>query len=419
MGLVEPIRALHYDLAKTGGLQSVIAPPYDVINDEERADLLSRSEYNIVGVDLPKGDDPYATAAVELDRWIAEGAMVRDAEPAIWAVEQTYSAPGGGETLVRKGFLARIEVEEYGPGKVRPHERTHAGPKEDRLRLTRATKTNLSPIFALFSDADGVATGALNAGSAGEPWGQATGYDGADTKVWRISDPALVAAVCQVASESELLIADGHHRYETARVHSEETDAPAGAGFTLAYLVALEDPGLVVFPTHRLVDGLTDEDWTALDEAVAKHFDVVDLDAPFEPSGQGGDRVQITLLDSRDGSAKLLTLRDPADAAARLADRSQAYRELDTAVLEAFLLRDALGLTEDRIDHLDGFGYARDLVTAVESVANGERDAAFLMGPTPVQRIRAVADASEYMPPKSTYFFPKIPTGILLSPLED
>jgi uncharacterized protein (DUF1015 family) len=264
-----------------------------------------------------------------------------------------------------------------------------------------------------------VATGALNAGSAGEPWGQATGYDGADTKVWRISDPALVAAVCQVASESELLIADGHHRYETARVHSEETDAPAGAGFTLAYLVALEDPGLVVFPTHRLVDGLTDEDWTALDEAVAKHFDVVDLDAPFEPSGQGGDRVQITLLDSRDGSAKLLTLRDPADAAARLADRSQAYRELDTAVLEAFLLRDALGLTEDRIDHLDGFGYARDLVTAVESVANGERDAAFLMGPTPVQRIRAVADASEYMPPKSTYFFPKIPTGILLSPLED
>lgn len=418
MGLVEPIRALHYDLAKTGGLQPVIAPPYDVIDDDERADLLSRSEFNIVGVDLPKGDDPYADAAAELQRWIDEGAMVRDSEPAIWAVEQTYTAPGSGETLVRKGFLARIEVEDYGPGKVRPHERTHAGPKEDRLRLTRATKTNLSPIFALFADPEGAATAALADGSAGEPWGEATGYDGAETRVWRISDPGIVEAVCSVASASELLIADGHHRYETARVHSEEPDAPAGAGFTLAYLVALEDPGLVVFPTHRLVDGLTEDDWEALDEKIAEHFDVVDLDEPFEPSGEGGARVQITLLDSRDGSAKLLTLRNPEDVAERLEDRSQSYRELDTAVLEAFLLRDALGLTEDRIDHLDGFGYARDLMTAVEAVASGERDAAFLMGPTPVTRIRGVADAGEYMPPKSTYFFPKIPTGILLSPLE-
>jgi uncharacterized protein (DUF1015 family) len=419
MGIVKPIKALHYDLAKTGGLQPVIAPPYDVIDDSERADLLSRSPHNIVAVDLPKGDDPYGQAATDLAAWITEGVMVRDEAPAIWAVEQTYTAPGSGETLVRKGFLAAIEVEEYGPGKVRPHERTHAGPKEDRLRLTRATKTNLSPIFALFSDPEGAATSALDSGSAEQPWGEATGYDGAETKVWRIEDPEIIAAVCKVASDSELLIADGHHRYETARVHAEEPDAPAGAGFTLAYLVALEDPGLVVFPTHRLVDGLSESDWAALDAKIAEFFDVVGLDSPVEPSGQGGDRVQITLLDSRDGSAKLLTLRDPAAAAERLADRSQSYRELDTAILEAFLLRDALGLTEDRIDHLDGFGYARDLGTAVEAVASGTRDAAFLMGPTPVQRIRGVADASEYMPPKSTYFFPKIPTGLLLSPLED
>jgi uncharacterized protein (DUF1015 family) len=419
MGIVEPINALHYDLARTGGLQPVIAPPYDVIDDSERADLLSRSPHNIVAIDLPKGDDPYAAAAAQLAEWIESGALTRDDEPAVWAVEQTYSAPGGGEKLVRKGFLARIEVEEYGPGKVRPHERTHAGPKEDRLRLTRATKTNLSPIFALYDDPTGIAERALDSATAGEPWGEATGYDGAETRVWRIAEPEVVAAVCQVATDSELLIADGHHRYETARVHADEADAPAGARFTLAYMVALQDPGLVVFPTHRLVDGLTDEDWEALDEAIAENFDVVDLDEPFEPSGEGGERVQITLLDSRDGSAKLLTLRDPAIAEQLLPDRSAAYRELDTGVLEALLLRGALGITEERVDHLDGFGYARDLITAVQAVATGERDAAFLMGPTPVTRIRAVAEAGEYMPPKSTYFFPKIPTGILLNPLED
>lgn len=418
MGIVEPLRALHYDLAVTGGLQPVIAPPYDVIDDAERADLLSRSPNNIVAIDLPKGDDPYAEAAAELETWIATGALVRDDEPAIWAVEQEYTAPGGGPTLVRKGFLARIEVEDYGPGKVRPHERTHAGPKEDRLRLTRATGANLSPIFALYSDPTGLATSALGASSASAPWGEATGYDGALTKVWRIADPEVVAAVCQVASDSELLIADGHHRYETARVHSEEPDAPEGARFTLAYLVALEDPGLVVFPTHRLVDGLGDGDWAKLDAAVAEHFDVAELDSPAEPSGEGGANVQITLLDSRDGSAKLLTLRDPGTVAGLLADRSAAYRELDTAILESVLLRGALGFDEERIDHLDGFGYARDLATAVAAVDSGERDAAFLMGPTPVSRIRAVADAGEYMPPKSTYFFPKIPTGILISPLD-
>jgi len=418
MGIVEPIRALHYDLAVTGDLQQVIAPPYDVIDDDERADLLSRSPSNIVAIDLPRGQDPYAEAASQLARWISDGVLVRDPEPAVWAVEQHYEAPGGGETLVRKGFLARIEVEDYGPGKVRPHERTHAGPKEDRLRLTRATATNLSPIFALYSDPRGIASGALAAGSTGQPWGEATGYDGAFTRIWRIADPDVVAAVCAVASESELLIADGHHRYETARVHADEPDAPPGAGFTLAYLVALEDPGLVVFPTHRLVDGLTDDHWQRLDAAIAEHFDVVDLETPLEPSGESGARVQLTLLDSRDGSAKLLTLRDPASVEALLGYRSGAYRELDTAVLEAVLLRGALDLTEERIDHLDGFGFARDLATAVEAVASGERDAAFLMGPTPVSRIRAVADAGEYMPPKSTYFFPKIPTGILLSPLD-
>jgi hypothetical protein len=417
MGKVEPLKALHYDTAVTGGLEPVVAPPYDVIDEAGRASLLAKSPNNIVVLDLPVGDDPYATAASELQRWIAEGILVRDEQPALWAVEQVYSIPGGGGRLTRRGFLGRMAVEEYGRGKVLPHERTHAGPKEDRLRLTRATAANLSPIFALFGDPDGNAQAALETVWNLPPFGESTGDEGTLTRIWRVDDPAIVASVCETASQSELLIADGHHRYETARVFSEEEGAPAGAASLLAYLVASEDPGLVVFPTHRLASGLSAEDWTALDEAIAANFDVVSADSPTEPSGTS-DLVQIGLLDGRDGSSKLLTLKDRGLAESALPGKSDAFRDLDTGVLESILLRGPLGLTEDRIDHLDGFAYARDLDTAVESVRSGTADVAFLMGPTPVSRIRAIAEAGEYMPPKSTYFFPKIPTGLVINPLD-
>ena len=418
MARVEPLKALTYDLAVTGGLAPVISPPYDVIDDAGRADLLSRSPHNIVAIDLPVGDDPYGTASATLETWINEGILVRDDAPAIWAVEQTYTAPGSGAQLIRKGFLARIAVEQYGEGRIRPHERTHAGPKEDRLRLTRATQANLSPIFALYSDPSGTATGALESAAAGSaPWDQVTTDDGALTRIWRVDDPSVIAAVCEAASESELLIADGHHRYETARVFLEEDGSPQGATHVLAYLVALEDPGLVVFPTHRLVSGLTDQQWEELDRVIGEHFESVPLESPAEPSGEARELVEIGFVDSRDQSTTLLRLRDPASAAQALPGRCDAYRELDTGVLEAMLLNAALAIDEEKIDKLDGFGYARDLDFAVTGVLGGDWDAAFLMGPTPVERIRAIASAGENMPPKSTYFYPKIPTGLLLNPL--
>ena len=416
MGKVEPLKALHYDTSVTGGLGPVVAPPYDVIDAEGRASLLAKSQNNIVVLDLPEGDDPYAAAAAALQDWIAEGVLVLDEAPALWAVEQVYSIPGGGGQLTRRGFLGRMAVEEYGRGKVLPHERTHAGPKEDRLRLTRATAANLSPIFALFGDPDGTAQSALASVWTENPFGESTGDEGTLTRIWRVEDPEVIAAVCETASKSELLIADGHHRYETARVFSEEDGAPEGASSLLAYLVASEDPGLVVFPTHRLASGLGDQEWAALDEAIAANFDVAPLDGPQEPDGTSA-LVQIGLLDGRDGSAKLLTLKSRDLAEAALPGKSDAFRDLDTGVLESVLLRGPLGLTEDRIDHLDGFAYARDLDSAVTAVRSGAADVAFLMGPTPVSRIRAIAEAGEYMPPKSTYFFPKIPTGLVINPL--
>src|SRR4051794_2860035 len=221
MAFVEPLAALHYDPAVAGPFQDLAAPPYDVIDPEQRAELQSRSPYNVVALDLPEdpaGGDRYAHAAELLQSWRAEGAVVRDDEPALWALVQEYTAPDG-RRLTRNGFFARVRVEEYGPGAIRPHERTHPGPKADRLSLTRATRANLSPIFSLYSDPQLTAWRALEpATRSDEPFGEFTEADGTHNRIWRVADADVIATVVEATSSAELLIADGHHRYETARV---------------------------------------------------------------------------------------------------------------------------------------------------------------------------------------------------------
>jgi uncharacterized protein (DUF1015 family) len=411
---VQPFRALHYDRERVGGLQAVSAPPYDVIDAEQRATLVARSPHNVVAIDLPEADggDPYAHAAELLGRWREDGVLVRDDEPALWALAQDYTGPDG-RRRTRHGFFARVRVEDYGPGRIRPHERTHPGPKEDRLRLTRATKANLSPIFSLYDDPDGAAWGALAPHLDGPPWDEATDEDGTRHRLWRVADPAVAAAVHDALAGAELLIADGHHRYETARLHHRE----GGAGHVLMCLVALQDPGLTVFPTHRLVTELDRPRREVLRSAVERDWDAAPVAADaLEPRGDGP--VRVGYYDAHHRRPLMLTLRDPAIADAALPDKPEPYRRLDTAVLEALILRGALGMTEDDISHLHGLAYARTADEARARVDAGEADAAFFMRATPVEQVRAVAAAGESMPPKSTYFFPKVPTGFVFNPLD-
>ncbi len=240
MADVQPLHALHYALDRVGGLSPVVAPPYDVIDAELRARLAARSPYNVVEIDLPEADgdlDPYAHAAQLFLEWQAEEILVRDVEPSLWALAQDYTGPDGNR-YTRKGFFARVRVEDYGPGRIRPHERTHPGPKEDRLRLTRATRANLSPIFSLYDDPSGAAWSALCPHTESVPWGEVTDDDGTQHRIWRVGDSGAVAAAVDALAQTELLIADGHHRYETARVYQQETGEP-GAGWVLMCLVAL------------------------------------------------------------------------------------------------------------------------------------------------------------------------------------
>ena len=417
MAEIQALRALRYDLDRTGGLQDVVAPPYDVIDEEQRAALEARSPYNVVRIDLPRGgEDRYDRAAALLHEWRAQGAVVLDEGPALWTLSQDYTGPDG-RPRTRDGYFARVRVEEYGAGRVRPHERTHPGPREDRLRLTRATKANLSPIFSLYSDPEGEVRAALASGSAATSWAQTTDDDGTVNRLGRIDDPAVVAAVQHGLLGTELLIADGHHRYETARVYAEEIGGDGPHRYVLMCLVALQDPGLTVFPTHRLVRGLSAAQQEALAAALQRDFEIVALDDAAALAPPSGNTVRIGYIDAHFRKPFMLTLRDPAIADRALPDRAEPYRHLDTAVLETLILKGALRMTDDAIDHLDGLGYARDFDQALELVRSGEYDAAFFMAPTPVERVQAVAGSGESMPPKSTYFFPKVPTGLLFNPL--
>jgi uncharacterized protein (DUF1015 family) len=416
MADIEPLRALHYNLAKGGRLGDLVAPPYDVLDSEQRSELAGRSPYNIVHVDLPLGEDPYSQAAARFADWQDDGVVVRDGEPALWAHEQRYRGPDG-QARTRHGFFARVRVEDYGAGRIRPHERTHPGPKEDRLRLTRATKANLSPIFSLYSDPNGAAWGALAPATRGKPWGEVTDGDDTVHRIWRIGEPLAIARAQEALRGVELLIADGHHRYETARVYANEVGGEGAHRYVLMCLVALEDPGLTVFPTHRLVRGLDKKRWSALDEAIAADFNARAVSREqIAPAASDGP-LELGYIDSRSGKPRGLTLRDQAIADAALPDASPAYRRLDTGVLEELLLKRALGLSDDDISHLIDFGYARDAEQALALVDSGEYDVAFVLRPTPVQQVRDVAASGENMPPKSTYFFPKLLTGLLFNPL--
>jgi uncharacterized protein (DUF1015 family) len=420
MADIQPLRALHYDQKLVGGLPDVTSPPYDVIDARQRDELLGRSPFNVVAVDLPKaepgGRDAYATAGELFEAWQMQGVVVRDPEPSIWAHTQTYRGPDGKERT-RRGFFCRVRIEGYGPGRVRPHERTHPGPKEDRLRLMRATRANLSPIFSLFSDPEGRAWSALAPATTTPPWGEVTDEQGTSHRLWRVADAGAIAAVQEATGEVELLIADGHHRYETASTYADEVGGDGEHRYILMCLVALEDPGLTVFPTHRLVRGLDRERQEALRETLRRDFEIAEVPLERIAPEPGTGPLELGYIDAHHQQPYRLTLKDQAIADAALPGFSEAYRGLDTGVLEALLLKGALGLSDEDISHFNGLFYARSTDEAVEMVRSGEYEAAFLMRPPPVSQVRDVAASGENMPPKSTFFYPKLLTGLLFNPL--
>jgi uncharacterized protein (DUF1015 family) len=367
--LLKPFRALRYDEAAAGPLDDLVAPPYDVITPETRDRLLARSPWNAVRLVRP--DEP-EEAARELADWRRRGVLVREEEPAVWLLEEEFVGPDD-VPRTRRGLVARVRLRPYGDGVVLPHEGTFSEPKEARLRLLQATRLKPSPIFL------------LQHGTAPAPHGSPTleaELDGVTSRLWRVDDPATIESVA-AGVVGPLLIADGHHRYESSlRFHQEDgTDASA---YVLAVLVAIDDEGLEIFPTHRLTAGV-----------------VPDLDGRFRqtPLSSAGEATAALAGVPRDHPAFVL-LR-PEGAA--LVEGSE--QTLDTALV------DSLPLSQ--------VAYTASAAEAERAVSSGEATAAFLVRPPTVQQVEEFAHAGVRMPPKSTYFFPKLTSGLLLSPFDE
>jgi uncharacterized protein (DUF1015 family) len=427
MAEVLPLNALHYDLDAVGSLQDVVAPPYDVIDPAMRTELLERSPYNAVAVDLPKpygetgpqttGEgDPYTYAGQTIEAWEKAGALVKDAEPAIWAMEQEYTGPDGA-AHIRHGILARVRVEDFETGQILPHERTLPGPKQDRLELMRATRCNLSPIFSL-STLDPWPLVAREV-EIEDLWGEATDANGTVTRVWRIGEPGIHEEVTKLLAEAQLLIADGHHRYETAIAYRDEVGGEGPHNYTLMALTGLDDPGLSVFPTHRLLSGFADapERQRRLGEGLRELFDVTEVETDrIDPLGEDGVGV-FGLYDSHHKRAFRLRLKDTTGLDRLLEGQPEAYRRLDAAILETLVLKGIAGLSEDDILAKRGIGYAKSVDDSLRLLDEGAYDVAFILRPIPVDQVRAICESDANMPPKSTYFYPKVLTGLVFNPL--
>jgi uncharacterized protein (DUF1015 family) len=419
---VRPLRALRYDPARVS-LADVVAPPYDVISDADRAALAARSPHSVVNLILPESP---TRAADLLHRWRADGTLVRDAAPAVWWHRQRFVGPDGIEAM-RAGFVAAVRLSPYSEGRVRPHEQTHAHVRAGRLDLLRSTRANLSPIFGLYDDPAGQPRAALEPLASGDPAMEATDADGTVHSFWAVTDADAIAAVQDAMSGRELLIADGHHRYETAVAYRDERRAAEGADddrpydFMLMYLANLSGEGLAIYPTHRVVLGRRD-----VTPDLLRPFDVRELDArPAQVEAElravSPDVIAFAVWHGVDRPALLCTLRDKAAVMMAMSGTPAARRKVDAAVLESVILAPMLGL----LHHPEQFAttrdvrYVRDLGAACAMVDRGESAAAFLLRAPTVEQVLNVARAGTVMPQKSTYFFPKLYSGFLLNPLDD
>jgi uncharacterized protein (DUF1015 family) len=436
---LRPFRALRYEPSRVRDLAKVVAPPYDVIDEEMRARLVAADPANVVRLDMPveeAGDGPddrYRRAARTLAAWRSDGTLRKDPQPSIYVYEQRYRVPGTERERTQRGFFARLRLEVYGSDSgVLPHERTLSGPKEDRYKLLRATGVNTSPVVVLFDDVSGGSEERLAAVAGGQPDVDVTDDDGVCHRMWALpasgDGPASIVAgaLLEAAGAGPLTIADGHHRYETALRYRDERrmtrscDEDPAFDYVLVLMLEATRQDLTVLPTHRLVRRIGSDGAERLLSRTPELFDVESVassDALVTALSGGdvsGGRGRFGLW-TRSGGAILTARRDAFEPF--LPKGGEAVRSLDVTLLAAALDRLA-GIDREAV--ADGaIGYTKSAEDAVAAVEAGSgADAAFLLEPTPVISIEAVAREGDVMPQKSTYFYPKALTGLVINPHE-
>lgn len=446
MARIAPLRGLRYNLAKITALEDVVSPPYDVIDEQSHNALLKKNPYNMIQLDLTKSvdaagnqsDERYQKARQTFEHWQQEEILVRDPLPTVYLYHTEYSIPSG-KKFIRKGLLALAGLAEFAEGVVKPHEKTFRGVTTDRLRLLDTCQAQFSPIFSLYSDPAGQVMALLEAAKPAAPLYSVSDHDGCRHTLWAISDAATLAEITRQFAAKALYIADGHHRYTTAlqlrelmRERSGAVAADSPYDYTMMYLCGMEDEGLSVLPTHRLVRLPAQTTVEALAAAMQSGFEVEEIGGGTreflvgEVLARMDENEQGTMFGLYHPGADrcfLLTLKPGLMAQTCAGKQPEALQELDVVVLSELVLDSILGLSHQRCEDESLIHYYPDpdeaLDAAVkESLADGQgTPVLFLMNPTLVSQVQRVADEGLVMPHKSTYFYPKVLTGLLINPL--
>lgn len=421
---IRAFRGVRYNPVVAGEMAGLICPPYDVIPPSMQEELYAGSSYNAIRLELPMGADPYAAAAERLAEWIGTEVLARDDEPALYPSSQTFTDHDGC-THTRSGFFAAMRLHEFGECKVLPHERTLSGPKADRLNLFRKTHMNVSPIFGLYADPECLIDRRLSGFTgSNEPIVDAL-FQGVRNRLWRLTDSVLLDMVRQALADRTVYIADGHHRYDTGLNYRRERAAadPRHTGeepynFILAYLNNIHDKGLVVFPIHRLVHALAGFDPKRFRERLQEYFSVTEL---------GGREALKTYLDTSrstysygvvtaEGTFGITLKSNPS----MLLDSSisEALQRLGLVVLHDVVLTRMLGISRESMELQTNLVYVKEEAAVFDAVSSGKVQAGFVVKPATVNQVLAVSESGDVMPQKSTFFYPKIMTGLVFHSLD-
>lgn len=426
MAEIKAFNGLRYT-EKAGKIGELCCPPYDIISPEQRTEFLNTNEHNIIRLELPKSQyddesfDAYGAARGYLNNWLNDEILKKDNAEGIYIYEMDFTANGGNYSV--KGYISLVKLEEFSKGIILPHEETLSKAKADRFNLMCATGCNFSQIYSLYMDEDGGAYSIIDNASKNAPDSEFTDADGVKHKLWCVYDKAVISALAAKMADKKLYIADGHHRYETALNYKkfchDNMQEPENSDYVCMMLVNMENSGLVVFPTHRIVRDLPAFDYKAVCEKCSEYFEIT----PYlnREKGEIGlenaykDGKKAFVLFTGDNNYTLLVLKDLETMEKLMPEASEALRNLDVSVLHTLVLERIFGIGKENMAKQINLTYTRSADEAISAVDGQRANCCFLLNPTRVSEIKDVAAAGEKMPQKSTYFYPKLTTGLVMN----
>jgi uncharacterized protein (DUF1015 family) len=408
----KPFKGLRYDEEVVGSIDLVVAPPYDVINTAQVLDLQSQSQYNVTHLTRPQAEESYAVARACFDEWKRSGALKEDIAPAFYIYRQVFNDPDTGLAVPERiGIVGLLKLEDYSTGNVLPHENTLNAARADRLNLLRASHANFESIYGLYSDTHGTLADILQAAMQNENILASVGEAiGSSHHLYRLDEPEAVSVVEDHLKSVPVFIADGHHRYETSLAFSKERPDISGSDYILVTLTALEDPGLLVLPTHRLLRGFGPGEIEILPARLMENGFFVEANT-LKDHEIAPHRFVLTLPSTE----YIVTLPGNADLDTKISgDQSRAWKSLDVSILHTLIVGDILGIPLDKLSSTDKIAYTRDADEARRKVKSGEAQAAVIMARPTVDQMRTVSEAGDKMPQKSTFFYPKLLSGLVM-----